>query len=48
MVLDAYKEMTCSNQAREDDAVFAGNQVYNGEDPHALKVGWMLLSRCAT
>ena len=31
--MDAYREMTCSNQAREDDALFAGIEVYNGEDP---------------
>ena len=31
--MDAYREMTCSNQAREDDALFAGIGVYNGEDP---------------
>ena len=31
--MDTYKEMTHSNQAREDDALFAGIQVYDGEDP---------------
>ena len=31
--MDTYKEMTCSNQAREDDALFAGIPVYDGEDP---------------
>ena len=31
--MDAYREMTRSNQAREDDALFAGIDVYNGEDP---------------
>ena len=31
--MDAYKELTCSNQAREDDALFAGIEVYDGEDP---------------
>ena len=30
--MDAYKEMTCSNQAREDGALFTGIQVYDGED----------------
>ena len=32
--MDAYKEMTCSNQAREDDALFAGIQVYDGEESY--------------
>ena len=31
--MDAYREMTHSNQAREDDALFAGIEVYNREDP---------------
>ena len=31
--MDAYREMTRSNQAREDDALFAGINVYDGEDP---------------
>ena len=31
--MDAYREMTCSNQAREDDTLFAGIEVYDGEDP---------------
>ena len=31
--MDAYKELTCSNQAREDDALFVGIPVYDGEDP---------------
>ena len=31
--MDAYREITCSNQAREDDALFAGIDVYDGEDP---------------
>ena len=31
--MDAYREMTHSNQAREDDALFAGIEVYDGEDP---------------
>ena len=38
--MDAYKEMTCSNQAREDDALFAGIQVYDGEDPSCFE-GWL-------
>ena len=38
--MDAYKEMTCSNQAREDDALFAGIPVYDGEDPSHFK-GWL-------
>ena len=38
--MDAYKEMTCSNQAREDDALFAGIQVYDGEDPSHFE-GWL-------
>ena len=31
--MDAYREMTHSNQAREDDALFAGIEVYNGGRP---------------
>ena len=31
--MDAYREMTHSNQARKDDALFAGIEVYDGEDP---------------
>ena len=38
--MDAYKEMTCSNQAKEDDALFAGIQVYDGEDPSCFE-GWL-------
>ena len=38
--MDAYKEMTCSNQAREDDALFAGIPVYDGEDPSHFE-GWL-------
>ena len=38
--MDAYKEMTHSNQAREDDALFAGIEVYNGEDPSCFE-GWL-------
>ena len=38
--MDAYKEMTCSNQAREDDALFTGIQVYDGEDPTHSE-GWL-------
>ena len=46
--MDTYKEMRCSNQAREDDALFTGIQVYDGKTQHTLKDGWMLLSRHAT
>ena len=38
--MDAYREMTHSNQAREDDALFAGINVYNGEDPSKFE-GWL-------
>ena len=38
--MDAYREMTCSNQVREDDALFAGIEVYNGEDPSCFE-GWL-------
>ena len=38
--LDTYKEMTCSNQAREDDTLFAGIPVYDGEDPSHFE-GWL-------
>ena len=38
--MDAYREMTCSNQVREDDALFAGIKVYNGEDPSHFE-GWV-------
>ena len=38
--MDAYREMTRSNQAREDDALFAGINVYNGEDPLKFE-GWL-------
>ena len=37
--MDAYREMTHSNQAREDDALFAGIEVYAGKTPQDLKVG---------
>ena len=37
--MDAYKELTCSNQKREDDALFAGIEVYDGEDPSQFE-GW--------
>ena len=37
---DAYREMTRSNQAREDDALFAGIDVYDGEDPSKFE-GWL-------
>ena len=32
--------MTHSNQAREDDALFAGIEVYDGEDPSQFE-GWL-------
>ena len=38
--MDAYKEMTCSNQAREDGALFAGIEVCDGEDPSHFE-GWL-------
>ena len=38
--MDAYREMTRSNQAREDDALFAGINVYDSEDPQKLE-GWL-------
>ena len=38
--LDAYREMTHSNQAREDDTLFAGIDVYDGEDPSKFE-GWL-------
>ena len=38
--MDAYREMTRSNQAREDDALFAGIDVYDGEDPSKFE-GWL-------
>ena len=38
--MDTYKEMTHSNQAREDDALFAGIPVYDGEDPSCFE-GWL-------
>ena len=38
--MDAHREMTCSNQAREDDALFAGIEVYDGEDPSRFE-GWL-------
>ena len=38
--MDAYREMTHSNQAREDDALFVGIDVYNGEDPSHFE-GWL-------
>ena len=34
--MDVYREMTHSNQAREDDALFAGINVYDGEDPSKI------------
>ena len=38
--MDAYREMTHSNQAREDDALFAGIEVYDGKDPSRFE-GWL-------
>ena len=38
--MDAYREMTQSNQAREDNALFAGIDVYDGEDPSKFE-GWL-------
>ena len=38
--MDEYREMTHSNQAREDNALFAGIDVYNGEDPSRFE-GWL-------
>ena len=38
--MDAYREMTHSNQAREDDALFAGINEYDGEDPSKFE-GWL-------
>ena len=38
--MDAYKEMTHFNQAREDNALFAGIEVYDGEDPSCFE-GWL-------
>ena len=38
--MDAYREMTHSNQAREDDALFAGIEVYDREDPSHFE-GWL-------
>ena len=38
--MDAYREMTHSNQAREDDALFANIDVYDGKDPSKFE-GWL-------
>ena len=38
--MDAYREMTHSNQAWEDNTLFAGINVYNGEDPSKFE-GWL-------
>ena len=38
--MDAYREMTRSNQVQEDDALFAGIDVYDGEDPSKFE-GWL-------
>ena len=38
--MDTYREMTHSNQAQEDNALFAGIDVYDGEDPSKFE-GWL-------
>ena len=38
--MEAYREMTHSNLAREDNALFSGIQVYDGEDPTQFE-GWL-------
>ena len=38
--MDAYREITHSNQAREDNALFAGIEVYDGKDPSQFE-GWL-------
>ena len=38
--MDAYREMIHSNQAREDDALFAGIEVYDRKDPSHFE-GWL-------
>ena len=38
--MDTYREMTHSNQAREDDALFAGIEVYDSDDPSRFE-GWL-------
>ena len=38
--MDVYREMTHSNQVREDDALFAGIEGYDGEDPSRFE-GWL-------
>ena len=38
--MDAYKELTHSNQVREDDTLFAGIEVYSGQDPSHFD-GWL-------
>ena len=38
--MDTCKKMALSNQAREDDALFAGIQVYDREDPSCFE-GWL-------
>ena len=38
--MDAYKEMIHSNQAREDDTLFSGIPVYDGEDSSHFE-GWL-------
>ena len=44
--MDAYKEMTCSNQAREDDALFLQEFLCMMEKtPHTLKDDWILVKQ---
>ena len=38
--MDAYKELTCCNQAREGNSLFTGIEVYDGEDPSHFE-GWL-------
>ena len=38
--MDAYREMTHSNQAQEDDTLFTGIDVYDGEDSSKFE-GWL-------
>ena len=38
--MDAYWEMTHFNQVREDDALLAGIEVYDSEDPSKFE-GWL-------
>ena len=38
--MDAYREMTHSNQAREDNTLFAGIEVYDSKDPSRFE-SWL-------